>query len=204
MSPMRDWQSINAWRKDQREKLVAARIALLPHQRREAEAAVLATLREDLPILRQPHVVGFYWPFRGELDLRALAGELVAAGSAAALPVVVEKGAPMEFWRWQPGMKLERGVWNIPVPPVREPLVPTLVLAPLVGFDSGCWRLGYGGGYYDRTLHALDPRPFTVGVGLEIGRLETIYPQVHDIALDAVVTETGFWRRPESTRATTR
>jgi len=110
----------------------------------------------------------------------------------------------MEFWRWQPGMKLERGVWNIPVPPVREPLVPTLVLAPLVGFDSGCWRLGYGGGYYDRTLHALDPRPFTVGVGLEIGRLETIYPQVHDIALDAVVTETGFWRRPESTRATTR
>src|ERR671925_309016 len=76
----------------------------------------------------------------------------------------------------------------------RRVVRPTAFLVPLVGFDSDGYRLGYGGGYYDRTLSAVDPRPLTVGIGYEIGRLETIHPQPHDIPTDAIVTEAGVGR----------
>lgn len=85
-----------------------------------------------------------------------------------------------------------RGDWNIPVPPPdAPPVTPEIALAPLVGWDAGGYRLGYGGGYFDRTLAALSPRPFTIGVGLQKAQLATIHPQPHDIRLDAIVTEAG-------------
>ena len=104
---------------------------------------------------------------------------------------MAKKGRPLEFWSWQPEMKLIRGIWNIPIPSERNPVNPTNLLVPLVGFDAAAYRLGHGGGYYDRTLANLNPRPFTIGVGYEFGRLETIYPQPHDIPMDSIVTETG-------------
>ena len=76
-----------------------------------------------------------------------------------------------------------------------NPVHPTNLLVPLVGFDTAAYRLGHGGGYYDRTLANLNPRPLTVGVGYEFGRLETIYPQPHDIPMDAIVTENGVSSR---------
>ncbi len=185
---MTDWQEINAWRKDKRAELLAARVAP-PQAEREALAArVVERLR---PLLPAPAglCVGFYWPFKGEIDLRPLLRDLVAAGAEAALPVVVEKNRPLEFWRWTPGAKMGRGIWNIPVPAERDPVDPNLLLVPLVGFDACGYRLGYGGGYYDRTLAARDPRPRTIGIGFEAGRLASIGPQRHDIPLDAIVTE---------------
>jgi 5-formyltetrahydrofolate cyclo-ligase len=86
------------------------------------------------------------------------------------------------------------GVYDIPVPAMRDVVVPAVLLVPVVGFDRTNYRLGYGGGYYDRTLAAADPRPMAIGVGFELSRLNTIHPQPHDIPLDAVVTEAGTQR----------
>jgi 5-formyltetrahydrofolate cyclo-ligase len=98
----------------------------------------------------------------------------------------------LEFWRWEVGTRLKRqDVWGIPVPAERILSQPEVLLAPFIGFDEAGYRLGHGGGYYDRTLASLDPRPFVIGVGLERGRLESIYPQPHDIPLDMIVTEAG-------------
>jgi 5-formyltetrahydrofolate cyclo-ligase len=148
---------------------------------------------EEFPELRRG-CIGFYWPFKGEIDLRHLIRDLLAAGAEAALPAVVGKRQPLEFWAWRPRMKLERGVWNIPVPAERNAVRPAALLVPLLGFDAAGHRLGYGGGYYDRTLAAMNPKPPTIGIGYELGRLETMYPQPHDIPLDAIVTEAGCAR----------
>jgi 5,10-methenyltetrahydrofolate synthetase len=83
---------------------------------------------------------------------------------------------------------MERGVWNIPQPRDTPTVAPNTVIAPLVGYDAGCYRLGYGGGFFDRTLAAMDERPRVVGVGHPVARLRTIHPQPHDIAMDAIVT----------------
>ena len=101
--------------------------------------------------------IGFYWPFQGEIDLRPLVRSFLALGAEAALPVVVEKRQPLAFWSWRPGMKLERGIWNIPVPHEMNPVRPAILLVPLLGFDAAGYRLGHGGGYYDLTLASLGP-----------------------------------------------
>ncbi|MDZ5698707.1 5-formyltetrahydrofolate cyclo-ligase, partial [Chelativorans sp. M5D2P16] len=110
-----------------------------------------------------------------------------------ALPVVVRRGAPLIFRAWAPGGPLEKGVWNIPVPPESaEEIIPDILIAPVVGFDPSCYRLGYGGGFFDRTLAALSRRPRVLGVGYSQAAIQTIYPQPHDIALDLVITEEGI------------
>ena len=92
-----------------------------------------------------------------------------------------------------------RGDWNIPVPTARRaPMVtPEVALAPLVGWTDEGYRLGYGGGYFDRTLAALRPRPFVIGIGYDSARLGTIYPQPHDIPLALIVTEAGVRLRTD-------
>lgn len=178
--------AVSAWRRALRERLLAEREALGPRVRQRASRKVVALLSEDLPALHR-ETVALYWPFRGELDLRTLAGD----ARTCALPVVVARGAPLVFRRWRPGMRLARGVWNIPIPADGEAVVPDVVIAPLVGFDAGGYRLGYGGGYYDRTLAALQPRPLVIGVGFDAAALETIDPQPHDVPMDLIVTESG-------------
>ncbi|HEX7968557.1 MAG TPA: 5-formyltetrahydrofolate cyclo-ligase, partial [Stellaceae bacterium] len=84
---------------------------------------------------------------------------------------------------------MESGAFDIPAPKARQVVRPDILVVPLVGFDAANYRLGYGGGYFDRTLAALDPRPVTVGAGFEASRIATIFPQPHDIALDYIVTE---------------
>ncbi len=86
-------------------------------------------------------------------------------------------------------------MWDIPVPEKREIALPGAVLAPLVGFDRECYRLGYGGGYFDRTLAALSPRPLAIGVGFELSSIATIEPQHYDIPMDLIVTEAALRRR---------
>lgn len=138
-------------------------------------------------------VVAGYWPIKGEADLRPWLGLLHGQGAVIALPVVVQVAAPLEFRRWHPGTAMERGIWNIPVPPAgADSLRPEIALAPLVGWDCEGYRLGYGGGYFDRTLAATKPRPHVIGVGLQAARIGTIHPQPHDIPMDAIVTEGGL------------
>ena len=121
--------------------------------------------------------------------MRELAEMHRAAGGQTALPVVVTKHAPVEFWRWDPGMRTARGVFNIPVPRERQVLIPDVLVVPLLGFDRAHFRLGYGGGYYDRTLAVATPRPLAIGVASADAELHTIYPQPHDIPMDVIVTD---------------
>jgi 5,10-methenyltetrahydrofolate synthetase len=182
------------WRKAERQRLLAGRQAIAVATRRGHAERIAAALDDVLgdPAAR---IVGCYWPIRAEPDLRPWLARVVARGGTCALPVVVERGAPLEFHRWRPGERLQPGFWNIPVPAVPDPVTPDFVVAPLVGFDAGCYRLGYGGGYFDRTLAGLRGRVSAVGVGYAAARLATIYPQWHDVPMDLVVTEEGASRR---------
>ncbi|HMA15358.1 MAG TPA: 5-formyltetrahydrofolate cyclo-ligase [Kiloniellaceae bacterium] len=190
---MNDWDEIRQWRKAKRGELLAARLAIPRGEKLFRRPIIGGLISAHFPELRHA-CIGFYWPFKGEIDLRHLVRDFIAQGAEAALPVVVEKGQPLEFWAWRPRMKLGRGIWNIPIPAERELVRPTALLVPVVGFDAAGYRLGYGGGYYDRTLALLEPRPLTIGVGYAAARLDTIHPQPHDIPLDAIVTEAGVIR----------
>ncbi len=181
-------RDVARWRKAERVRLIAARLATSPEERRHAAGAVAAAL-DELVNPRPGIVVSLYWPFRGELDLRGWMARAIDRGARVALPVVVEKARPLIFREWRPGCRMERGVWNIPQPADGEPLTPDVVLAPLVGFDPDRYRLGYGGGFFDRTLAALSPRPRAIGVGLALAAIPTIYPQPHDIPMDAIITQ---------------
>ena len=188
---MEGWDEIREWRRLLRTELRSKRSALPSREKESVRTRVCDLILESLPELRDA-CIGFYWPFQGEIDLRGLVRNFIALGAEAALPVVVEKQQPMEFWSWQPQTKLVRGIWNIPIPSERNPVQPTILLVPLLGFDPAGYRLGYGGGYYDRTLATFAQKPLAIGIGYELGRLKTIYPQPHDVSMDAVVTERGL------------
>jgi 5-formyltetrahydrofolate cyclo-ligase len=186
-----DWK---AWRRAERERLIALRLAIPPDERRKLTDAIAGHL--DIALSPAPGTVfAFYWPIRGEPNLVPWAERLHESGLQPALPVVTGKGQPMQFRPWAPGAKMVRGVWNIPMPADETVVVPAIVLAPLVGFDRRLYRLGYGGGFFDRTLAALEPRPTAVGVGYAAVALPTVHPQPHDIAMDMIVTEAGVLRR---------
>lgn len=179
------------WRKAERERLIKARLAMASDERRQYAERIAGHLGEAMGDVAGL-TVSAYWPFRGEPDLRAFLQRVVERGGRAALPVVVRHGTPLVFRAWAPGDPLEKGVWNIPVPSEdAEQVVPDVVIAPVVGFDPSCYRLGYGGGFFDRTLAAASPFPRAFGVGYAQAAIPTIYPQPHDIALEAVITEQG-------------
>jgi 5-formyltetrahydrofolate cyclo-ligase len=188
-----DFEEIKLWRRGERERLIALRQALPADERRRCAAQIDAELR--LLLAERPGILGVYWPFRAEFDPRPLIDWAVAAGRSVALPVVVDKKGPLEYRAWRPGESLIDGVWNIPVPENRAVVTPRIVLAPLVGFDPASYRLGYGGGYFDRTLAALSPRPLAIGIGFELQQLATIHPQPFDVPMELIVTETGTRRR---------
>lgn len=175
------------WRKSRRQALISARLAVPAEERTRVAEDVAATLAQLLTP-GPGHIISLYWPFRGELDLRGWMRSAYDRGARIALPVVVEKARPLVFREWSPGCRMERGVWNIPIPADGAEISPNVVIAPLVGYDPGCFRLGYGGGFYDRTLAALAERPKIVGVGLPIAALSTIFPQPFDIPMDMIVT----------------
>jgi len=197
---MQSWEDIKRWRKAERARLLEQRRAL-PLAERERLGTAIAEKLAALPELSgAPCRVGFYWPIRGEPDMRPFVRSLLEKGFEAALPVVVERNAPIEFYRWTAETKLTRQeVWGIPIPAVRDVVVPDVLLVPLVGFDDAAYRLGYGGGYYDRTLATFVRKPRAIGLGYELARLETIYPQPHDIPMDIIVTESRLMRREEGT-----
>ena len=187
---MENWQE---WRKQQRAELMARREAIAAEDHRRWSTAITASLEQGFPLL-QKNIVGFCWPYRGEYDPQPAMNFLHVHGATLALPEVLENGAPLRFRQWWPEAPMKTGAYAIPVPDNTEVMTVGAIIMPLVGFDQQGYRLGYGGGYFDRTLAATDPRPLTIGVAFEILRLDSVHPQPHDIAMDFIVTEAGIYR----------
>ncbi len=180
-----------AWRRELRRDMVARRAALSDAEHAALSAHIVAQARAALPV---PSVAAFCWPIKHEPDVRALLAAWARAGVRTALPVVIAEGQPLAFREWTPATPLAPDRYGIPTPTTGEWLTPDLILLPLNGFDAAGYRLGYGGGYFDRTLAALTPRPLAVGVGFEINRVDSIRPAAHDQRLDWIVTEHGAFR----------
>jgi 5-formyltetrahydrofolate cyclo-ligase len=187
-SPSAGWDEIRQWRKRVRNDLLQRRTALPADALRALSDRACTRLLQAVDI-KAYKVLGFCWPIRGEFDVRGIARQHLASGGRVALPVVVQKSAPVEFWSWRPGIPMQKGIWDIPIPKERDVLMPDAVIVPLVGFDESGFRLGYGGGYFDRTLAAAQPRPYAIGLGYEESALSTIYPQAHDLAMNLIVTD---------------
>ena len=183
---VREAADVARWRKAERERLIGVRSALPPQLRARHTAAIARQLDALIPA-RAHQIVSLYWPIRAEPDLREWMHAAHARRLRVALPVAVELGRPMSFREWRPEAPLARGLWKIPYPAEGAEVLPTTVIAPLVGFDEHCYRLGYGGGFFDRTLAALGRKPLVIGVGYPQLRLATIFPQPHDIPMDWIV-----------------
>jgi 5-formyltetrahydrofolate cyclo-ligase len=178
---------VTRWRKAERSRLIALRCAL-PAEDRALHTVAIVRKLDDMIASRPNEIVSVYWPIRAEPDLRSWMREMCLRGLRIALPVAVELGRPMKFREWRPDSVMARGLWKIPYPAAGAEVLPTTVLAPLVGFDSQGYRLGYGGGFFDRTLAALHQKPLVIGLGYPQLRIPTIFPQRHDIPMDWIVT----------------
>jgi 5-formyltetrahydrofolate cyclo-ligase len=179
-----------------RKQLVAQRLAMTDRLHR---AEQLQRVMRIWLVHRPETVIGAYWPIKGEFDpLPALHrwkedGELLdePALRRIGLPVVDKVHQTLTFHAWYPGCPMEEDAYGIPKPKDTEIIVPTLLFVPCVGYAPGGYRLGYGGGFYDRTLAELQPRPFTVGLGFTNGFLEDLQPEPHDVPLDAILNDNG-------------
>jgi 5-formyltetrahydrofolate cyclo-ligase len=179
-------RDVARFRKAERERLYTLRKSVSVEENHQFSQEVAGSLDQALPDVTG-RVIAAYWPIRGEMDLRDWMTHAHERGAVIALPVVVEKAAPLAFHRWEPGAQMTRGIWNIPVPAQPKPVTPDIVISPLVGVDHQNFRLGNGGGYYDRTLAALPFKPLVIGVGHPFCRIETIFPQVWDVVMDKVI-----------------
>lgn len=188
-----NWSDIAAWRKSERARLVATRQGLSADHLQALNDGITRALRNGLPVSRGC-VIGFCWPFKAEYDARHPLRYWRERGAEAALPEVVGKGQPLIFRRWWPGAPMKRGVYDIPYPDGTEVVVPDIALVPMNGCDDLGYRLGYGGGYFDRTLAQWRNRMIAIGVAFEALRVPTIHPQPHDIPMDFIVTEAGLQR----------
>ena len=201
-----------------RKALVEERLNLPDRlQRADALQQVMRIWLFDKP----DTVIGAYWPIKGEFDplpalyrwqedailnqdsqsktsvapesQAQLATESIAGRSPRkiGLPVVNKLHKTLTFHAWYPGCPMEEDAYGIPKPKDTEVIVPTLLFVPCVGYGPGGFRLGYGGGFYDRTLATLQPRPVTVGLGYTHGWLPDMEPEPHDIPLDALLNDNG-------------
>ncbi|MDH5577507.1 MAG: 5-formyltetrahydrofolate cyclo-ligase [Betaproteobacteria bacterium] len=186
--------SLAPWRISERTRLLAARAAVDAQTLEAWRRAIDAHLERGFPGLAKA-CIAFCWPIRNEYDARPLARTLREAGAVTALPVVVAPRTPLVFREWHPGAELAAGPLGIPYPVGSRELVPQTVLLPMNGWDAQGHRLGYGGGFFDRTLAAMKTRPLVIGVAYELARIATIHPQPWDIPVDYVVSERGVYRR---------
>ncbi|TAK44045.1 MAG: 5-formyltetrahydrofolate cyclo-ligase [Betaproteobacteria bacterium] len=186
--------ALKRWRAAERARLIAAREAIDRSTLDSLRRRIDAHLERAFPGLARG-VLALCWPIRNEYDARHLARTLRARGALTALPVVVAARSPLAFREWHPGVTLASGALGIAYPVGSRELVPDHVLLPMNGWDDGGYRLGYGAGYFDRTLASLARKPDLIGVSFELARMPTIHPQPWDVPVDYVVTERGVYRR---------
>lgn len=179
-----------------RKRLVQERLAMPD---RLVRCDLLQRVMRIWLVNRPDTVIGAYWPIKGEFDpLPALHrwkedGELLDEPQLRriGLPVVDKLHGTLKFHAWYPGCPMEEDAFGIPKPKDTEIIVPTLLFVPCVGYGPGGYRLGYGGGFYDRTLAALEPHPYTVGLGFTQGFVDDFEPEPHDVPLDAILNDNG-------------
>ena len=189
---------LKLWRKAERVRLLAARAALDQATLERCRLSIDAHLARLFPGLASAKLA-FCWPIKGEYDARHLVRTLRELGALTALPVVVAPRQPLIFREWHPGTEMAIGPLDIPYPANSPEVVPDAVLLPMNGWDAAGYRLGYGGGFFDRTLVSLSKKPAVIGVAYEMAKIETIHPQSWDIPVDWVVTERGVYRRDQRT-----
>ena len=177
-----------------RREMLARREHMAPAARNAADSALNAQLHTLLADVSG--ILAFTWPIKNEFDARPLITEWLAADPAriAVLPVVIKRHTPLKFRAWTPNTRMRGAGFGTSVPDEGEWLTPTALLIPLVGYDAAGYRLGYGGGYYDRTLATLSPPPYKIGVAYADCGLPSIEPQPHDIRMDVLITEHGLHR----------
>jgi 5-formyltetrahydrofolate cyclo-ligase len=195
IAQMPSLEQVKDWRKAERKRLLEDRMAVDPATIADWRLAIDARLAKEFPPRVDGAVLALCWPIKNEYDARHLAKTLRERGALTVLPVVVAPRTALVFRAWHPGVELAEGVMGIPYPVGSPEHAPTDVLLPMNGWDAEGYRLGYGGGFFDRTLAAAAPRPRVIGVSYEMARLETIHPQSWDIPVDMVVTERGTYRR---------
>ena len=184
-----------------RAKLVAARQSLPDRLERAVE---LQNVLRVWLVGRREKSIGAYWPIKGEFDpLPALYRWTEASGDGdmrrIGLPVADRETGVLRFRLWYPGCEMGLDAYDIPKPKDTDEFMPQMLVVPCLGFGPGGVRLGYGGGFFDRTLSALQPRPYTVGVSYTHGFLPFLRPSADDLPLDALLTEDGvMWQRPEA------
>jgi 5,10-methenyltetrahydrofolate synthetase len=185
---------LSAWRKSERTRLLGERSALSEEALADLRVRIDHHIERAFPDLVHG-IFAFCWPYRNEYDVRHLAASLRRRGATTALPVVVAPKTPLIFREWKPGVELAEGPLGIPYPVGSSEVSLDHVLLPMVGWDGDGYRLGYGGGFFDRTLAALARRPRVIGIAYEQAFIKTIRPQPYDIPVDFVVTERGVYRR---------
>ena len=182
-----------------RQRLIAARQAL--PDRLERAVALQSVLRVWL-VGRTEKTIGAYWPIKGEFDplpalYRWTEGAPDGVTRRIGLPVKDRDSGSLRFHVWYPGCPMELDAYDIPKPKDTEEFVPELLVVPCLGFGPGGVRLGYGGGFFARTLQSITPRPVTVGVSYSHGFLPLLFPTAQDFVLDAMLTEDGVsWQKP--------
>jgi 5-formyltetrahydrofolate cyclo-ligase len=183
---------IDAAKRRLRAAALECRQAWAPAPERERAARrACERLMAAVP-LPESCAVSAFWPLGDEIDTRPLLEALHAQGHAVGLPIVVARGHPLQFRRWRPQDAMVAASFGIMVPPPEAPLVvPEIVVAPLLAFDRAGYRLGYGGGFYDRTLAGLRALRETVAVGYGFAaqEVEAVPRDAYDQRLDWIVTE---------------
>jgi 5-formyltetrahydrofolate cyclo-ligase len=167
----------------------------LPAAERPDAAIAAASHALSAPELAKARVVAAFRGIRDEIDTAPLIASLLESGRMVVLPRIVGRGQPLAFHLWRPGDDLEEAAMGVLQPHASSPsLFPDLVIAPLLGFDARGWRLGYGGGFYDRTLRLLrrDRPTAAIGFAFELQRLDEVPIGPFDERLDRVATEAAL------------
>lgn len=191
---MDDWKKL---RKQQRINLIELRKTVSKQDHRNWSEAITASLQQGFPVL-QKSCIGLYWPVHGEYDPRPAMEYFLKFGASLALPIVTNKHEPLSFHKWWPDAPTKKGAYNISIPDNTEPAVIDAAIIPMVGFDQQGYRLGYGSGFFDRTLAASKLRPLVIGIAFELLHLNSINPQSHDIPMDFIITEAGIYQSTET------
>ncbi len=181
------------YRRSLRQSHIERRLTLTAKECAELSAKICTLISTHFPRLSSQRV-GFCWPVNNEPDLRPLMQKWIngnASGFSALLPVVQGLGQPLVFRQWTTASAMRSDRFGIPTPADGQFILPDALLIPVNAFDRAGYRLGYGGGFFDRTLASLKPKPLAIGVGFEQAHVASVHPEAHDIRLDAIVSEAG-------------
>jgi 5,10-methenyltetrahydrofolate synthetase len=180
-----------------RRQLQAERQSLID---RHMRAMQLQEVLRVWLVSRQETAIGAYWPIKGEFDALPALYRWTESDEPrfVGLPVIDRSTKRLAFHLWYPGCEMEDDAYGIPKPKGTPAFAPELLLVPCVGYGPKGVRLGYGGGFYDRTLATLQPRPVTVGLAFSHGFVPWLEAEAHDVPLDAILTDEGVaWERPD-------